>query len=105
MVILMAEKCDDKKCFRHGGLKLRGETVSGKVVSAKSRHTVIVERATTKFISKYQKWAKGRSHIAAHNPSCIAAKVGDMVELAETRKLSKTKAWTVTSVMGKGEAA
>jgi small subunit ribosomal protein S17 len=104
MVILMAEKCDDKKCFRHGGLKLRGETVSGRVVSAKSRHTVIVERDTTKFISKYQKWAKGRSHIAAHNPACIAAKVGDMVDLAETRKLSKTKAWTVTGITGKGEA-
>jgi small subunit ribosomal protein S17 len=105
MHMAAAEKCDDKKCFRHGGLKLRGETVSGRVVSAKSRHTVIVERDTTKFISKYQKWAKGRSHIAAHNPPCIAAKVGDLVELAETRKLSKTKAWTVTGLIGKGEAS
>lgn len=106
MVILMtAEKCDDKKCFRHGGLKLRGETVSGCVVSAKSKRTVIVERDTIKFISKYQKWAKGRSHIAAHNPPCIAAKLGDKVDLAETRKLSKTKAWTVVEVLGKGESA
>lgn len=93
----MAE-CDDKKCFRHGGLKIRGDTTSGKVVSAKSRHTVIVERSTTKFLPKYRKYARGTSHIAAHNPACINAKVGDMVDLAETRKLSKTKAWTVVGL-------
>lgn len=104
MVILMAsEKCDDKKCFRHGGLKLRGDTTTGRVLSAKARHTVIVARDTTRFFSKYQKWARGHSRIAAHNPPCIAAKVGDLVDLAETRKLSKTKAWTVVGIV-RGEA-
>ena len=88
----MAEKCEDKKCFRHGGLKLRGETLSGKVVSSKSRHTVIVERETTQYFAKYRKWARGTSHIAAHNPPCVNAKLGDIVDLAECRKLSKTKA-------------
>ena len=99
----MADKCDDKKCFKHGGVKLRGESLSGKVVSSKSRHTVIVERETTQYFSKYRKWARGKSHIAAHNPACINAKVGDMVDLAETRKLSKTKAWTVIGLSAKGE--
>jgi small subunit ribosomal protein S17 len=99
----MAEKCEDKKCFRHGGLKTRGGTLSGKVVSAKSKHTVIVERETTQFFSKFRKWARGKSHIAAHNPPCVNAKVGDMVDLVETRKLSKTKAWTVVGLSGKGE--
>lgn len=96
----MAEKCDDKKCFRHGGVKVRGESLSGKVISAKGKNTVIVERSKTQYISKYRKWARGRSRIAAHNPACIAAKVGDMVDLAETRKLSKTKAWTVVAIAG-----
>ncbi len=100
---MASEKCEDKKCFRHGGLKLRGETLSGKVVSAKSRHTVIVERSTTQYFQKYRKWARGKSHIAAHNPPCINAKPGDMVDLAETRKLSKTKAWTVVGLTQKGE--
>jgi small subunit ribosomal protein S17 len=99
----MTEKCDDKKCFKHGGLKLRGETLIGKVVSAKSRHTVIVERSITQYFPKYRKWARGTSHIAAHNPQCINAKVGDMVDLAETRKLSKTKAWTVIGFTQKGD--
>ncbi|MEW6035362.1 MAG: 30S ribosomal protein S17 [Candidatus Micrarchaeota archaeon] len=103
VVIFMAEKCDDKKCFRHGGLSVRGETLSGKVVSAKSRHTVIVERSITQYFPKYRKWARGHSRIAAHNPGCINAKVGDMVDLAETRKLSKTKAWTVVGLSAEGE--
>jgi len=101
----MAEKCEDKKCFKHGGLKVRGETLIGRVVSAKGRHTVVVERSTTQYLGKYRKWAKGRSHIAAHNPPCINAKAGDMVQLAETRKLSKTKAWTVVGLSEKGEKA
>ncbi len=96
----MTEKCDDKKCYKHGGLKLRGGTLAGKVVSAKSKNTVVVERAITEYFPKYRKWARGTSHISAHNPACINAKVGDMVNLAETRKLSKTKAWTVVNVEG-----
>lgn len=99
----MADKCDDTKCFKHGGLKIRGETLQGKVVSSKSKNTVIVERETTQYFSKYRKWARGTSHIAAHNPPCINARVGDVVDLAETRKLSKTKAWTVIGLSAKGE--
>ncbi|MFH1785041.1 MAG: 30S ribosomal protein S17 [Candidatus Micrarchaeota archaeon] len=98
----MVDKCDDKKCFKHGGVKLRGEILNGKVVSTKGKRTVVVERTQTQYFSKYRKWARGTSRIAAHNPLCINAQVGDMVDLAETRKLSKTKAWTVTSI-SKGE--
>jgi len=94
----MKNQCDDKKCFKHGDLKVRGEYLVGKVVSAKGRHTVIVSRDITKFFSKFNKWARGVSRIAAHNPPCINAKVGDYVELGETRKISKTKAWTVVGL-------
>ena len=98
----MAEKCEDKKCFKHGGVKLRGEYLTGEVVSTKGKHTVVIRRDITDFFPKYQKWARGHSRLAAHNPPCINAKVGQKVELAETRKLSKTKAWTVVDVL-KGE--
>ena len=98
--VYMSDKCEDKKCFRHGGVKVRGEQLVGKVVSAKGKHTVIVERSVTDYLAKYRKYARGHSHIAAHNPPCLAAKVGDVVELSETRKLSKTKAWTVVNVVG-----
>lgn len=94
----MTETCEDKKCFKHGDIKVRGEFLTGKVVSAKGKHTVIVARDSTVYLSKFGKWAKGTSKIAAHNPPCINAKVGDLVELGETRKISKTKAWTVVKV-------
>jgi small subunit ribosomal protein S17 len=98
------EKCDDKKCFKHGDVRVRGETLTGKVVSTKGKHTAIIERSAIQKLSKYQRWATERSKIAAHNPPCIHAKVGDTVVIGETRKLSKTKAWTVVEVVSGGEA-
>jgi len=81
------------------GLIPRGDILTGRVVSDKMKKTVIVERDITKYFPKYKKYAKARSRIVAHNPSSINAKVGDMVTIAETRKLSKTKAWTVVEVI------
>ena len=97
----MATACTDKKCFKHGAVSIRGGSMSGTVVSVKAKHTAIIERPVTRFFSKYRRQAKERSRIAAHNPECIAAKVGEMVHIRETRKLSKTKAWTITDISGK----
>ncbi len=97
----MAEECNDKKCYRHAkpAIKVRGERLLGKVVSTKGKNTAVIERDITKKLTKYQRWAKEKSHIAAHNPPCINAQAGDLVTLGETRKLSKTKAWTVLEIV------
>ena len=91
----------DKRYFKIDGISSRGEILSGTVVSDKMKHTVIVERDVIKYISKYKKYARAHSRIVAHNPPSINAKVGDIVTIAETRKLSKTKAWMVVEVTGK----
>jgi ribosomal protein uS17 len=96
----MPEECKDTKCYKHGGLKVRGGRISGRVVSTKARNTAIIERDSTKFYSKYYRRAKERTHVAAHLPGCMSVSVGDEVVLGETRKLSKTKAWTVLEVIG-----
>jgi small subunit ribosomal protein S17 len=102
---LMSEECNDKKCYRHGGLKVRGGRLTGTVVSTKGKNTAIVSRDMIKFFPKYQRRAKERSHIAAHQPACMRVSVGDLVLIGETRKISKTKAWTVLEVLGsKGES-
>ena len=75
----------------------------GRVVSTKGKHTAIIERDMTNYLSKYERWTKEKSKIPAHNPPCINADVGDMVRIGETRKISKTKAWTVLEVIGGGE--
>ncbi len=97
----MAEVCTDKKCYIHGGLKVRGGRLTGKVVSTKAKNTAIIERDSTRFFQKYQRRAKERSHITAHLPACLKISLGDMVVLGETRKISKTKAWTVLEVVKK----
>lgn len=83
----------------------RGGFLTGKVVSDKMKKTVVIERDHTKYYSKYKKYARSRSRIVAHNPEDINAKVGDRVMIAETRKLSKTKAWTVIEIIKPGEEA
>ncbi|MBU0533027.1 30S ribosomal protein S17 [Candidatus Micrarchaeota archaeon] len=84
-----------KKDTKFDGLKIRGETLTGRVISTKSKKTAVVERDITKYLSKYGKWAKTRSRIIVHNPDSLSAKVGDLVTIAETRKISKTKSWTI----------
>lgn len=96
-------ECKDANCYVHGCLSVRGARTTGTVVSDKGKRTVIVERNISKFIPKYQRRAKERSKIAAHNPDCIAAKVGDVVKVGETRKISKTKNWTVLEIVKKAE--
>lgn len=97
----MAE-CTDKNCYVHGTLHVRGRMIQGKVVSTKAKLSAVVERSVTKFIPKYKRWARGKSRILAHNPSCINAALGDTVKIGETRKISKRKAWTVLEVVKKG---
>ncbi|MFH1470713.1 MAG: 30S ribosomal protein S17, partial [Candidatus Micrarchaeota archaeon] len=80
-----------------------GARTEGIVVSDKGKNTVIIERDLTKYVSKYERYARRKSKIAAHNPACIGAKTGDVVEIGECRRLSKTKSWTVIKIVAKAE--
>ncbi|MDE1823023.1 MAG: 30S ribosomal protein S17 [Candidatus Micrarchaeota archaeon] len=88
-------ECKDPKCPIHGHVKTRGMQFDGLVVSDKAKRTVIVKVDYTKYIYKYERYLRKRSSIPAHNPECINAKAGDMVSIAETRRLSKTKSFAV----------
>ncbi len=94
-------ECTDAKCPIHGSLKTHGYRLEGVVVSDKPKNTVIVEHGYTTFLKKYQRSLRKNSRIPAHNPMCIAAKVGDMVEISGTRRLSKTKSFVVTKILSK----
>jgi|GEM_PF-36910 len=96
----MAE-CNDKRCPVHGSISVRGNVFTGAVISAKPSKTVIVERVLVKFVPKYERYAKSKSRIYAHNPDCIGAKENDIVRVGETRRLSKTKSFVVLKVEGK----
>ncbi|OYT56453.1 MAG: 30S ribosomal protein S17 [Candidatus Aenigmarchaeota archaeon ex4484_14] len=89
------KECDSLKCPWHGSLKVRGRTFIGKVVSDKGSKTVIVERSYNRFIKKYERFERRKTRIAAHNPDCIAAEIGDVVRIAECRPITKTKHFVV----------
>lgn len=94
-------ECNDKNCPIHGDVRTRGSRLTGRVVSDKAKKTVIVEVDYTKYIYKYERSLRRHSRIPAHNPECISAKAGDTVNIAETRRLSKTKSFAVTDVVKK----
>jgi len=86
---------------RKGPIVPRGHTRVGTVVSDRSKRTVIIEWDSLERFPKYQRSARSKSRLPVHNPDAIGAKLGDVVEIAECRKISKTKAWTVTKVITK----
>ena len=77
-------------------------TLTGRVVSDKMDKTVtvLVERRVKHPI--YGKVVTRSSKYHAHDES-NEVKEGDFVEIAATRKVSKTKAWRVTRVLQKAQ--
>ena len=92
-------ECNDKNCPFHGTLKVRGRILEGIVISDKMDKTVIVRRDYLKYIPKYKRYERRHSHIPAHNPPCINARVNDRVKIAECRPISKTVSFVVIQKM------
>ena len=82
-------------------VSVRGATKVGFVVSTKAKNTAIVVRDYFLYNSKFKRKVRRRSRIPCHNPPEMNAQVGDEVQIAETRKLSKTKSWIILKVLGR----
>lgn len=89
------ENCGNDRCPWHGHTKIRGRIFSGTVVSAKATSTAIVQWNYYKLIPKYERYERRKTRVAAHNPKCISAKVGDIVRIGECRPLSKSKSFVI----------
>lgn len=90
--------CEDEDCPFHGQLSVRGQVLSGTVVS-KSPNTIIVGRERAQKIPKYERYEKRRSRTPAHIPPCLDVEVGDRVKIGECRRLSKAKAFVALEVL------
>lgn len=97
------KECEDPKCPFHGKLSVRGKILEGLVVSDRAQKTAIIERRYLHFIPKYERYERRHSRIAAYNPDCVDAKIGDYVKIAECRPLSKIKHFVVIEILKKGE--
>jgi len=94
-------ECKDRLCPKHGDkkLKMRGRTFDGKVIRKfPGRVTIQFERMLK--IPKYERYEKRRL------PDCMKndVAVGDLVQIAETRPISKMIHFVVSKVIRKLEA-
>lgn len=85
--------CSDKICPTHGTnkLKSRGRIFEGKVIK-KLPHRIVIQFERMLKIPKYERYEKRKTKIHARVPACMDEKVkeGDLVQVAETRPISKT---------------
>lgn len=72
----------------------------GEVISNKMDKTIVVKIVRSKAHGFYHKIISKTTKIHAHdeNNEC---KIGDIVEIAESRPISKTKAWVLVKVIEK----
>ena len=78
-------------------------TLVGKVVSDKRSKTITVQIERRTKHELYGKIVAKSSKYHAHDEN-NEYKLGDVVEIAETRPISKTKAWVVTRLVQKAIA-
>ena len=82
-------------------ISTRGRKFTGVVVSAKTPKMVIVRWQRLVFNKKYERYEKRWSKVAAHDE--LNAKEGDVVEIAETKPISKMKKFVVTKIIKRGK--
>jgi small subunit ribosomal protein S17 len=75
--------------------------MSGLVVSHKCDKTAIVKIDTVRKHSKLEKRIKISTRFKAHDEK-NECKIGDIVEIEESRPLSSTKKWNVRQILKKG---
>ncbi|MEM0492401.1 MAG: 30S ribosomal protein S17 [Candidatus Thermoplasmatota archaeon] len=95
------ETCTDRYCPFHGSLPVRGQIITGVVVSTRMQNSIVVKREYMFYVPKYERYEKRTSKYSAHCPPCIKVKPGDKVRIAECRPLSKTISFvTVEKIQG-----
>ncbi len=98
--------CNDRLCPKHGDrkLKMRGRTFQGKVIKTlPGRVTIQFERMIK--LPKYERYEKRKTKVHARLPECMKNDVatGDLIEIAETRPISKMIHFVVSKVVRKLE--
>src|ERR1051325_9880314 len=76
------------------------KVMRGRVASASMQKTIVVEVSRKVRHPLYEKYVSRRTRLYAHDENG-EAKVGDVVELAQTRPLSRLKRWRLLRVVQK----
>jgi small subunit ribosomal protein S17 len=94
----MVEAPDEAVVSTAGKARSRRKMRQGVVMSDKMDKTVVVALETTVQHALYKKRMRRTTRIKAHDPE-NTCRVGDRVEVMETRPLSKEKRWRLVSVV------
>ena len=97
-ITMPTKECSDKHCPFHGILSVRGKLFDGKVVSAKAKNTIVLQKESPVYFSKFKRYARSKNTIHAYKPSCIDVEEGDSVLTAECRPISKSVSFVVVEV-------
>ena len=97
-IIVPKKDCTDKNCPFHGVLSVRGKLFQGKVVSTKTKKTIVLQKESPVYFKKFKRYARSKNTIHAYKPSCIDVEEGDSVLTAECRPISKSVSFVVVEV-------
>jgi len=61
----------NKNCPFYGTLRVRGQIIEGTVATLGMDSSIVVERATTRYMKKFERYEKRTRRFSAHLPSCI----------------------------------
>ncbi|MEM8961107.1 MAG: 30S ribosomal protein S17 [Acidobacteriota bacterium] len=95
----MSETIEQNGAEEHGG---RRQKLTGTVVSNKGDKTIIVKVERTIMHKLYQRYVKSSKRYAAHDEE-NTCREGDLVEIIQSRPLSKTKRWRLNEVLQRAE--
>ena len=82
----------------NGSLAIRGKLFEGIVINAKAKGTVVIERESPIYFTKFKRFGRGKNKIHAHVPSNLNVEEGNRVMAAECRPISKSVSFVVVEV-------
>ena len=82
----------------NGTLSIRGKLFEGKVVKTKAKDTVVIQKESPVYFSKFKRYGRSKNSIHAHVPTNLQVNDGDTVVAAECRPLAKSVSFVVVEV-------
>ena len=82
----------------NGSLSIRGKIFEGIVINAKAKGTVVIERESPIYFTKFKRFGRSKNKIHAHVPSNLNVQKGDHVIAAECRPISKSVSFVIVEV-------
>ena len=85
-------------------MESEARTIVGQVVSSRMDKTVVVTAVSRRAHPLYKKTLRRRISVKAHDQG-NSCQVGDMVRIAQSRPISKSKHWRVVEIVSKSKVA